>query len=88
MLVAASLEDPARLADLIASNLELKLEEAQRILELVAPVERLKAVLEILRREIVPRPLSFWPDTHVESICGGGRLAGRQAHDIPLRVSR
>jgi ATP-dependent Lon protease len=52
MLVAASLEDPARLADLIASNLELKLEEAQRILELVAPVERLKAVLEILRREI------------------------------------
>ena len=45
MLVAASLEDPARLADLIASNLELKLEEAQRILELIAPVERLKAVL-------------------------------------------
>jgi ATP-dependent Lon protease len=52
MLVAASLEDPARLADLIASNLELKLDEAQRILELVAPVDRLKAVLEILRREI------------------------------------
>jgi ATP-dependent Lon protease len=52
MLVAASLDDPARLADLIASNLELKLEEAQRILELVPPVDRLKAVLEILRREI------------------------------------
>ncbi len=52
MLVAASLEDPARLADLIASNMELKLEEAQRILELIAPMERLKAVLEILRREI------------------------------------
>jgi len=52
MLVAASLEDPARLADLIASNLDLKLEEAQRILDLVSPLERLKAVLEILRREI------------------------------------
>ena len=52
MLVAASLEDPARLADLIASNLDLKLDEAQRILDLVSPLERLKAVLEILRREI------------------------------------
>ncbi len=52
MLVAAGLEDPARLADLAASNLDLKLEEAQKVLEFASPVERLRFVLEILRREI------------------------------------
>jgi len=52
MVVAASLEDPARLADLAASNLELKVEEAQKILETVPAVARLRAVMEILRREI------------------------------------
>ncbi|MCC6130108.1 MAG: endopeptidase La [Acidobacteria bacterium] len=52
MLIASGLEDPARLADLIASNLELKVEETQTILEIISPIERLKAVLEILRREI------------------------------------
>jgi ATP-dependent Lon protease len=52
MLVAAGLDDPARLADLAASNLDLKLDEAQRILETLPGLDRLKAVLEILRREI------------------------------------
>jgi len=52
MLVAAGLDDPARLADLAASNLDLKLDEAQKILETLPGLERLKAVLEILRREI------------------------------------
>ena len=52
MVVAAGLDDPARLADLAASNLELKLDEAQKVLELVNPVERLRFVLEILEREI------------------------------------
>ncbi len=52
MLVAAGLDDPARLADLAASNLDLKLDEAQKILETFPGVDRLKAVLEILRREI------------------------------------
>ncbi|HRY44635.1 MAG TPA: endopeptidase La [Thermoanaerobaculia bacterium] len=52
MLVAAGLDDPARLADLAASNLDLKLDEAQTILETLPGLERLKAVLEILRREI------------------------------------
>ena len=52
MVVAAGLEEPARLADLAASNLELKIDEAQKILETVPAVERLKIVLEILRREI------------------------------------
>ena len=52
MLVAAGLDDPARLADLAASNLDLKLDEAQKILETLPGLDRLKAVLEILRREI------------------------------------
>jgi ATP-dependent Lon protease len=52
MVVAAGLEEPARLADLAASNLELKVEEAQKVLETVPPVDRLKIVLDVLRREI------------------------------------
>ena len=52
MLVAAGLDDPARLADLAASNLDLKLEEAQKVLETLPGLDRLRAVLDILRREI------------------------------------
>ncbi len=52
MVVAAGLDEPARLADLAASNLDLKIDEAQKILETVPAVERLKTVLEILRREV------------------------------------
>src|ERR671926_450040 len=52
MVIAANLDDPARLTDLAASNLDLKLEEAQQILETIDPVERLKRVNEMLTREI------------------------------------
>ena len=52
MVIAANLSDPARLADLAASNLDLKLEDAQRILESTDPVERLRLVNENLSREI------------------------------------
>jgi len=52
MVIAANLNDPARLADLAASNLDLKLEEAQRILEGTDPIERLKLVNENLSREL------------------------------------
>jgi ATP-dependent Lon protease len=52
MVIAANLEDPARLADLAASNLDLKLEDAQRILESTDPLERLRLVNESLAREI------------------------------------
>jgi ATP-dependent Lon protease len=52
MVIAANLSDPARLADLAASNLELKLEDAQRILESTDPIERLRLVNENLSREI------------------------------------
>ena len=52
MVIAANLDDPARLTDLSASNLDLKLEEAQHILETIDPIERLKKVNELLTREI------------------------------------
>ena len=52
MVIAANLDDPARLTDLAASNLDLKLEEAQQILETIDPVERLRRVNELLVREI------------------------------------
>jgi ATP-dependent Lon protease len=52
MVIAANLDDPARLADLAASNLELKLEDAQKILESTDPVERLRLVNESLSKEI------------------------------------
>ncbi|MGH9440671.1 MAG: endopeptidase La [Thermoanaerobaculia bacterium] len=52
MLIAANLEDTARLADLAASNLELKSEQAQRILETIAPIARLKLVNEEILKEI------------------------------------
>jgi ATP-dependent Lon protease len=52
MVIAANLSDPARLADLAASNLELKLEEGQRILESTDAIDRLRLVNENLSREI------------------------------------
>ncbi len=47
-----SIDDPGKLADLVASNLRLKIEESQMILEIVDPAERLKKVNELLSREV------------------------------------
>ncbi|HVS14663.1 MAG TPA: endopeptidase La [Thermoanaerobaculia bacterium] len=52
MVIATNLEDPGRLADLAASNLELKVDEAQQILEIVDPIARLVRVSELLHREV------------------------------------
>jgi len=52
MVVIENLEDPGRLADLIASNLGLKTEQAQEMLEIRDPIERLRKVSEVLGREI------------------------------------
>ena len=50
--VLAGLEHPGRLADLIASNLRLKVEDAQAILESLDPVERLAMVNKLLSKEV------------------------------------
>lgn len=51
MGVVENIEDPGRLADLVASNLGLKTELSQEVLEIINPVQRLKRVSEILGRE-------------------------------------
>jgi ATP-dependent Lon protease len=50
--VLSSVEDPGRLADLIASNLRIKVEKAQQILEREDPVERLELVNTQLANEV------------------------------------
>lgn len=52
MIIAANVEEPGRLADLTAANLELKVEEAQHLLEIVPPYLRLKSVYESLTKEL------------------------------------
>jgi ATP-dependent Lon protease len=52
MVVIENLDDAGRLADLVASNLGLKTEQAQEILEMTDPVQKLKRVSEILSHEI------------------------------------
>ncbi len=50
--VLGSVEEPGRLADLIASNLRVKVEDAQAILECVEPIKRLQLVNEQLAKEV------------------------------------
>jgi ATP-dependent Lon protease len=52
MVVIENIDDPGRLADLIASNLGLRTEQAQEILEMPDPIGRLNRISEILAREI------------------------------------
>ncbi len=52
MVVASNLQDPGRLADLAASNLTLKIEDAQEVLALLDPAKRLRRINELLTREI------------------------------------
>ncbi len=52
LIIASNVEEPGRLADLTGANLELKVPEAQAILETVDPIVRLKHVYESLTKEI------------------------------------
>ena len=52
MAIASNLDEPGRLADLVASNLELKVDKAQQVLELIDPVERLRRVHELVTKEL------------------------------------
>jgi ATP-dependent Lon protease len=50
--VLESIEEPGRLADLVTSNLRLKIDESQSLLEMANPVERLKKINDLLSREV------------------------------------
>lgn len=52
LMVLDDIHEPGRLADLVSSNLGLKVSEAQAILETLDSVERLKKVHEILTKEV------------------------------------
>ncbi|MBA2340826.1 MAG: LON peptidase substrate-binding domain-containing protein, partial [Pyrinomonadaceae bacterium] len=52
MAIVANLDDAGRLADLAASNLELKVEDAQSVLDVADTAVRLRRVNELLNKEI------------------------------------
>jgi ATP-dependent Lon protease len=52
MLAAVRLEDPAKLTDTIAANLQLSIEEKQELLEIFDPLERLTRIADVLEIEI------------------------------------
>ncbi len=52
MMVIDNIKDPGRLADLVAANLGLKLDEGQRVLEARDPVKRLEMVSAFIAKEL------------------------------------
>jgi ATP-dependent Lon protease len=52
MIAAVRVEDPSKLADAIAANLQIAVEEKQELLEIFEPLERLQRVADILEGEI------------------------------------
>lgn len=52
LMILEDVSDPGRLSDLVAANLGLKVQEAQSILAILSPIERLKKVHNYLSREI------------------------------------
>ncbi|MCP9449893.1 MAG: endopeptidase La [Nitrospira sp.] len=52
MVVIENLEEPGRLADMVASNLGLKVDVTQTVLEVLDPIQRLRRVSDILAKEI------------------------------------
>ncbi len=52
MVVIENLEEPGRLADMVASNLGLKVDVTQAVLEISDPIQRLRQVSDILGKEI------------------------------------
>src|SRR2546423_592080 len=52
MIAAVRMEDPAKLTDTIAANLQLSIEEKQELLEIFDPAERLNRIADVLEIEI------------------------------------
>jgi ATP-dependent Lon protease len=50
--ITDSIDDPGQLADVVTSNLKLKIEQVQHIFEIVDPLERLQTVSELLSKEL------------------------------------
>ena len=52
VMIMNNIEEPGRLADLVGSNLRLKVQESQKVLETFEPLARLKLVAELLHKEL------------------------------------
>ncbi|MBW2426997.1 MAG: LON peptidase substrate-binding domain-containing protein, partial [Deltaproteobacteria bacterium] len=52
LAITSRVQSPGRLADLVASNLRLRLDEAQEVLEIRDPLARLRRVDALLKREL------------------------------------
>ncbi|WP_028582498.1 endopeptidase La [Desulfogranum japonicum] len=52
MMIINNIEEPGRLADLVGSNLRLKISESQKILETIDPIARLRLVADLLNKEL------------------------------------
>jgi ATP-dependent Lon protease len=52
MIAAVKMEDPAKLTDTIAANLQLSIEEKQELLDIFDPMERLSRIADVLDIEI------------------------------------
>ena len=52
LAILESIEDPGHLADLVAANLRLKIDEAQMVLEELDPIQSLIKVNDFLRKEL------------------------------------
>jgi ATP-dependent Lon protease len=69
MIAAVRMEDPSKLTDTIAANLQLSIEEKQELLEIFDPAERLNRVADVLEVEIEKLNM----DRTIQSLFGPGR---------------
>lgn len=52
LFTVSEVEEPGKFADMIASNVAIKLDDKQRVLNCIDELERLQLVMEILKKEI------------------------------------
>ena len=70
LMILEDVQEPGRLADLVASNLGLKVHEAQEVLAVADPAERLKHVYTCLSREIEVYQMQVRIQSHAKDEIG------------------
>ncbi|RYZ60304.1 MAG: endopeptidase La [Proteobacteria bacterium] len=70
LMILEDVNEPGRLADLVASNLGLKVHEAQAILAIHQPLDRLKRVYTCLSREIEVYQMQVRIQSHAKDEIG------------------
>jgi ATP-dependent Lon protease len=91
ILVVEEISDPGRLADLVTSNLGLKVSEAQEILETLDPLARLEKVRDLLKKELEILQLqqqtkSQIKEEGVRKEAGKSRVFGDNQENLDPRV--